>query len=71
MIFQRFDLIRDEDETGVSGTGRVATGLRIGPWAFLRWLTPQWTLCFYPKFEWVEALHGHNGKTRIVFKEYP
>jgi hypothetical protein len=66
-MIRRFDLERDEDETGVSGTGRVATGVRVGPCAIMRWLTPYWTVCFYPKWEWVDILHGHGGKTRIVW----
>jgi hypothetical protein len=70
-MIKRFDLIRDQDETGISGTGRVATGYVVGPWAFMRWLTPHWTVTWYPHWEWIDTLHGHGGKTRMVFKEYP
>lgn len=70
MAGRRFELHRDEDETGISGTGVVAEGMvtRDGV-AMMRWLTP-WpsSVCFYERgIEAVEALHGHEGKTRIVF----
>lgn len=67
-MIQRFELHRDEDETGVSGLGHVASGVRVGPWAFMRWHTPCWTVTWYPKWEWVDVLHGHGGKTRIVWR---
>jgi hypothetical protein len=67
---RRFELHRDEDETGISGTGLVAEGcvFRDGV-ASMRWLT-EWpsSVCFYERgAEAVEAIHGHNGKTRIVW----
>lgn len=62
-------MIRLVDETGISGTGRVATGVRVGSWAFMRWLTPQWTITWYPKWEWIYTLHGHGGKTQLVWKD--
>jgi hypothetical protein len=68
MIVQRFHLDRVIDETGVSGTGIVARGFRLGPCAFMRWHTRYWTICFYPKWQWLEPLHGHQGKTRIVWR---
>lgn len=67
---RRFELHRDEDETGISGTGVVAEGVvcRDGV-AMMRWLT-EWpsSVCYYERgIESVEALHGHGGKTRVVF----
>ena len=70
MTARRFELHRDVDETGISGTGVVAEGMictdGVG---FLRWLT-EWpsSVCHYDRgLESIEAIHGHGGKTRIVW----
>ena len=65
-----FELHRDVDESGVSGTGVVAEGCEFRDGVVsLRWLT-EWpsSVCYYERgMEAVEQIHGHNGKTRIVF----
>ena len=70
-----FVLVRDEDVTGVSGTGVVAEGVEFtgtdgeGVVA-LRWLS-DWptSVVFHDKgIASVEAVHGHGGKTRIVWR---
>ncbi len=67
----RFVLVRHEDETGVSGTGPVAEGVvfsdygRVG----MTWTTQHASTCFYPDVATVERIHGHNGKTLIVWQE--
>lgn len=64
---RRFYLQRDIDETGVSGTGKVAEGVVFSTgWVALTWLTSVNSLVFYPSFQNVEHIHGHGGKTRIV-----
>lgn len=68
---RRFYLQRDEDATGVSGTGRVAEGVQFSNgWVALTWLT-QWTsVVSYPQgIEAVEHIHGHQGRTRIVWMD--
>lgn len=70
MQARRFELHRDEDVTGISGTGLVAEGVvfRDGV-GCLRWLT-EWptSVVFYDRGEEaIEAIHGHGGKTRIVW----
>jgi hypothetical protein len=68
-LVRRFHLVRDVDETGVSGTGIVAEGVaynRRGH-AALYWRTKHSSACFYKSMEVVEAIHGHGGKTRIVY----
>jgi hypothetical protein len=65
---RRFHLIRDVDETGVSGTGKVAEGVMFSnDWVALTWLTVHTSVVFYPSIRDVEFIHGHQGKTRIVF----
>ena len=64
----RFILVRSEDETGVSGTGTVAEGVQFtnGKVA-MSWLTPTSSIAVYESVEDVEAIHGHDGTTRIEF----
>jgi hypothetical protein len=63
-----FHLMRLEDESGVSGTGRVAEGAVFSNgWVALVWLTSTPSLNFYTSIEAVEAIHGHGGATRIVY----
>jgi hypothetical protein len=66
-----FHLQRDEDETGISGTGRVAEGVEFsdGP-VVLRWIVGEHrSTVVWQSMEAVEAIHGHNGRTRIVLDE--
>lgn len=63
-----FALIRDTDETGISGTGKVAEGVEFSTgWVALTWLTEVNSMVFYPSMDNVIHIHGHGGKTRMVF----
>lgn len=63
-----FTLVRDVDETGVSGTGVVAEGVEFSDGTVaLRWLG-KWptSVVFHERgIEAVIHVHGHNGNTRI------
>jgi len=65
---RRFVLKRDEDETGISGTGVVAEGVEYsnGRCSFT-WLTHQEAVNNYGSMKTVEELHGHHGKTKVVY----
>jgi hypothetical protein len=67
---RRFVLERDDDVSGVSGLGIVAEGVVFFDGVVaLRW-TSAWptSVVFHDRgMEAVEAVHGHNGKTRIVW----
>ena len=64
---QLFELRRDEDESGVSGTGTVAQGVIFdNGQCVLTWLTPHTSVAVYQNIEAVIAIHGHGGKTRVV-----
>lgn len=66
--FRRFHLVRDEDETGISGTGIVAEGIQFSDGrCVLRWTTTTSSTGYYDTILHVEHLHGHNGKTRVVW----
>lgn len=63
-----FLLIRDEDETGISGTGVVAEGVEfLDGRVVLRWQTrnAHHSTVVWDDIEDVLAIHGHNGKTRV------
>lgn len=70
MGHRRFVLQRDVDETGISGTGVVAEGVAFtGGVVALRWIS-EWptSVVFHDRgMEAVDAVHGHNGKTRIIW----
>lgn len=62
-----FQLHRIEDESGVSGVGIVAEGVVFASGKVaLSWLTPRTSVAVYDDLATVDAIHGHNGKTRVV-----
>lgn len=71
MTTRRFELHRDTDVTGVSGTGVVAEGMHFveADICVLRWTSQTPTsVVFHEKgLASVEAVHGHGGSTRIVW----
>ncbi|MET9517454.1 hypothetical protein [Streptomyces sp. NPDC002994] len=65
---RRFTLVRNIDETGVSGTGVIVEGLEFTDGTVaLRWLTGTTSTAIYASMRDVETIHGHGGKTRIVW----
>lgn len=63
---RRFQLIRREDETGISGTGVVAYGVLFPDGkAVLRWDTKVNSTVFYDSVADLDAIHGHGGKTVV------
>lgn len=67
-----FRLVRDEDESGVSGTGHVADGViwHDGT-CTVHWRTERTSTTVYKDFATVLAIHGHGGKTRADLVEHP
>lgn len=61
-----FSLARDQDVTGVSGTGRVADGV-LWPdgTVTVRWRGTRASTVLWPTLADAEAVHGHGGATRI------
>ncbi|MFD9072842.1 hypothetical protein [Streptomyces lasiicapitis] len=67
---RRFHLVRDVDETGTSGVGVVVEGLEFTDGTVaLRWLTATTSTAIYASIADVETIHGHGGKTRVVWVE--
>jgi hypothetical protein len=75
---QSFQLVRDEDITGISGIGVVAVGCYFQMYpqdispdctniAVMQWLKEPKSTAWYPQgWEQIKLIHGHKGKTKIV-----
>lgn len=64
-----FYLNRTEDESGISGTGRVAQGFvfdngRVA----VTWLSDHPSVTVYDSIGEVHAIHGHGGKTEVLME---
>jgi len=72
MTSRRFELHRSEDVHGNSGTGVVAEGTEYTNGAvaltFLGTLTSYY---WYPSMHPCKHLHGHEGKTKVVWIDPP
>ena len=63
-----FYLQRLEDETGISGVGIVAEGVRFSSGkCVLTWLTEFSSIAIYDNIDLIDKIHGHAGKTVIVW----
>lgn len=63
-----FVLVRTEDETGLSGTGLVADGVQFPDGtAVLHWRGPLNSTTVFESVAMLEKIHGHNGKSTIVW----
>jgi hypothetical protein len=63
-----FTLQRDEDVTGVSGTGPVAHGIQFPDGTVaLRWSTSTASTVLWNSIEDAIRVHGHDGRTRVVW----
>lgn len=61
---RRFILRRLADESGISGTGVVAEGIRFSNGqAVLHWLTQLSSVAVYHSVDVIVSVHGHDGKT--------
>lgn len=69
---RRFVLMRFEDETGVSGTGAVAEGIEFSDGSVaMRWRSHVKSTTFFESLRALEAIHGHDGKSRVLFLDGP
>ena len=66
---ENFYLNRTEDESGVSGTGRVAQGFIFDNGKVcVSWLSEHPSVTVYDNIGEVHAIHGHGGKTEVVME---
>ena len=67
---RNFWLKRIEDESGVSGVGVVAEGTQFeNGKCVLAWVTQFQSVAVYDSIEELERIHGHNGKTLVVWAQ--
>jgi hypothetical protein len=73
VAMHRFRLIRDEDVSGVSGTGAVAEGVVFSSGkVVLAWCSEYRSVTVYDNVADLERVHGHEGRTRIEWLDpYP
>jgi len=65
---KRFYLQRNEDTSGISGTGKVAEGCEFdNKWCALVWMSDRQALSYYPDINTLELIHGHSGMTTVVW----
>lgn len=80
---RRFQLHRDTDFTGVSGTGVVADGMQYlhrwelmfpdgdvvfeTGWCRVTWRGEHSSIVLWEGIDHVLAVHGHDGATRVVW----
>lgn len=70
MGMRKFHFLRLEDASGVSGCGVVAEGVVFSNGKVaLEWLSTHSSTNLYDSLADVEYIHGHEGKTKIVFDE--
>jgi hypothetical protein len=66
---RRFYFRRDEDESGVSGTGIVVTGVEFpSGQVVIEWsASPVKSITVYPNIDAAIHVHGHGGKTKLIW----
>ncbi len=71
MPHRLFTLQRDQDLTGISGIGIVAEGCVFSNGrAVLMWQARGLeSLVLHDSLENIEKIHGHDGRTRVVFMD--
>lgn len=64
-----FWLKRNIDVSGTSGTGIVAEGVVFSNgWCSMHWLTNYTSVAYYQSIQELEAIHGHNGATSVIWE---
>lgn len=64
---RHFYLMRDEDKSGSSGTGRVAEAFVFEDGVtVLRWLVSPYSTATFGSVKDLKSIHGHGGATRLV-----
>jgi hypothetical protein len=65
-----FELHRVEDLSGISGTGIVAQGCHFDNGKVsMTWINPPHSMTWFDDIETVIHIHGHNGRTKLIFSD--
>ena len=63
---RRFKVKREQDESGISGTGVVAEGVEFeNGKVVIQWLSHKPSVTVFDNIKHIKDLHGHGGKTKI------
>ncbi len=66
-IIEELHLLRDEDVSGVSGTGLIARGVKLASGkVVIEWCSFHSSLAIFSNIADLIAVHGHEGRTRVV-----
>lgn len=61
-----FELVRNEDVSGVSGVGVIADGIQFhSGLVILHWQPPYESTVVWPSLDLLLGAHGHSGKTVV------
>lgn len=72
MAGRLFELHRDRDVSGVTGTGVVADGAEFPDGTVVvRWRGEHTSTVVWPSLDDALAIHGHDGATRVVWDPPP
>jgi len=66
---RRFILLRVEDVSGSSGTGRVAEGIVADAGYVILFFADSFK--WFPDVETMMEIHGHEGRTRFHWQDWP
>jgi len=71
MAVRRFHFERNVDASGVSGCGKVAEGCLFTDTGevVVHWLGAHGSINLYHSIEDVLFVHGHQGKTSVIFDD--
>lgn len=65
--FIEFFLLRQIDDSGVSGTGIVARGVQLlDGQCVLQWTSKYRSIALYPNMTELLKIHGHDGHTKLM-----
>jgi hypothetical protein len=65
-----FQVVRDEDVSGVSGEGHIAEGVLFSSGkVFVNWISMHKIVEMADSVAEWQAVHGHEGRTRIVWDD--
>lgn len=69
---RRFHLYRKTDVSGISGPGVVADGVMFPDGACaIHWRSSLYSIEIFGSIRDLEQIHGHSGRTKIVFDDPP
>lgn len=67
---RRFELVRAEDVSGVSGTGIVAKGVEFDDGVcVMRWCGVKTSTAIYSSSKELVDIHGHEGRTELRYTD--